>query len=169
MIDVGIDPGVLALGYGIAWGRRLGAAGICTHIGRLDVRAAGHALQIRDVIAAAAARGGPWQPTIFLESMTAARDRATTAQDLIDVQTVGCLTAAALGYVRLLPPSEWKGSTPKVVHHERMIEALDAGERAILAEALRACPKRHHKEVLDAVGILLYGLGRIERTGKART
>lgn len=174
MIDVGIDPGVPALGYAIAWGRQIGAAGLCRPprtVGKpcLDVRGMGYADEIRDAISAQ--RGGPWQVTAYVESMTVTRDRTTTPQDLINVQTIGCIVAGRLGDVRLLPPDTWKGSTPKAIHHERLCALdgpLDASERAIVAAALRATPKKHHKEVLDAVGILLYGLGRTERNGTRR-
>jgi hypothetical protein len=171
--SAGIDPGVQALGYAVAahdgTPGRLQVAG-CARATRPGCGSqALHTLGIRY---SAAIRNAydVIEPVIYLESMESVRDRATTPQDLIDVQTVGLVTALDLapGALFLFSPSDWKGSTPKAIHHERMIEALDEQERAVLRDALRNTPKEHRKEVLDAVGILLYGLGRIERTGALR-
>lgn len=177
---VGIDPGVRALGWARSGhARRLTLAG-CSVLpdtyARSGVRecAVGHLRAIRFVT------GLGWgnHAVTYLESMTAVRDRATTPQDLIDVQTVGCLVASEIAgsadALCLLTPATWKGSNPKEVHWKRWIGtdakpgALAASERLTLREALEQCPKKHHKEILDAVGILLYGLGRIERNGTPR-
>ena len=173
---IGIDPGVLALGYAISYGppelraHRLEAAGCSIQTDRriLAHVASRHEHAIRNAY-------DTINPVVFVESMTIQRGRETTPQDLIDVQTVGLLTAAdaagGIAEVVLFTPAEWKGSTPKEIHHRRMCAPdgpLDESERAVLRDALERTPAKHHKEVLDAVGILLYGLGRIERSGKKR-
>lgn len=159
---IGIDPGVCHLGYAIACDGVIWAAGCSSHEPREDLArmASRHERSIHNAY-------GTVDPIVYLESMTAVAGRATTAQDLIDVQTVGCLTAAELlpARIDLLPPAEWKGSTPKAIHYRRLIPALSRTERDTVRQALISTPKDHHKEILDAVGILLYGLGRIERTG----
>lgn len=165
---VAIDPGVKHLGFAVAWGGEVQAIGCSSRLGpygsgadRLARLAEAHAHTIRPRLDASVF------PLVYLESMVATRDRATTAQDLIDVQTVGCLTAGALNPARIVlyAPGEWKASVPKHVHHPRLIQALTGYEARIVSEGLQATPDAHHKEALDALGILLYALGRIKRSG----
>ncbi len=157
-----IDPGVRNLGAA-AWGadgELLGA--LCSRqptttlgLGALAYR---HVQEITEAI------GGPWDLGI-MESMVWTGVRATTPQDLIDVQTVGALVVASLASEwQLLPPSLWKATIPKEIHHERILAGLTARERAIATTAAAragACAK----EVLDAIGIGLYALGRTDRSG----
>lgn len=165
--SVAIDPGVKHLGFAIAWGGEVQAIGCSSRGGpygsgadRLARLAEAHAHTIRPRLDAS-------DPIVYLESMVATRDRATTAQDLIDVQTVGCLTAGALRPTRvvLCAPGDWKASVPKHVHHPRLIQALTGYEARIVSDGLQATPDSHHKEALDALGILLYALGRVKRSG----
>lgn len=171
---IGIDPGVRALGWAIARivpDRVIVAAG-CSRPKIADGHPLGlatwaelHTSTILD--ACYRVGGGGLALRAHVESMAYVSARATTPQDLIDVQTVGCLVARALSpNVKLHTPQEWKGSVPKYVDHARLLAAppagpLDLGETCVVADALRACgAKRHHKEILDAVGILIHGLGR---------
>ena len=69
-------------------------------------------------------------------------------------------------------PFQWKGSVPKAVHHARVLAKLSAEERALADEAIArgrsgvnsslgkaiAPSKRHN--VLDAIGLGLFGVGR---------
>lgn len=160
-----IDPGTKALGWARAdIGGRIVAAGCSIappRIQELDARADYHARAI----------GLGSALTVWLESMVwTGGARRTTAQTLIDVQTVGCLVAAKVGAnVRLTRPDEWKASIPKEIHHERILEqVLDAGERAIVAAACARAGESNAKEVLDAVGILVHRLGRSNKSGGAR-
>jgi DNA primase len=67
----------------------------------------------------------------------------------------------------LLAPHEWKGSIPKAHHHRRILACLDPAEHAIAHDAAQAAGA-HAKEVLDAVGLLVYYMGRTGRSGGER-
>lgn len=64
----------------------------------------------------------------------------------------GCL-------VLLVWPRSWKGTVPKKIHNERVLAALTEEEVALLP--LRPRAKDHDHNVLDAVGIGLWKLGRM--------
>jgi hypothetical protein len=111
-------------------------------------------------------------PRADVESMRwRPRDARSQPNDLIDVQTVGVLTAHYVGAraIVMRPPQEWKRNLPKAIHHARIFAALraDLGEPAIVERAYEAAGA-HAKEVLDAVGIALYVAGRIDESGKRR-
>lgn len=99
----------------------------------------------------------------------------STAQDLIDVQAVGCsVVGLVCRSVRLVVPRDWKGGTPKDIHHKRMLRALTswelnqmsaAGTYEIVERALNNRSRGNDKEALDAIGIGLYFNGRIDRKG----
>jgi hypothetical protein len=65
-----------------------------------------------------------------------------------------------------LEPNSWKGSTPKLIDHARTWGKLDENERGVVDRCFSTAPgrngmapgKRHN--VLDAVGIGLFGVGR---------
>jgi hypothetical protein len=155
---IAIDPGTRNLGWARSTGGRITAAG-CSRApaGDLGALAAIHASHI--------GRGSA--RVAVVESMTYARDRPTTPQTLIDVQTVGCLVAAAVGAVVVLRrPDEWKTAVPKEIHHPRILAALDTSEVRIVQAALEGVPRTNEKEILDAVGILLHTLKRTSKTGE---
>lgn len=155
---ISIDPGVRNLGWCHAHDGTIVAAG-CSKLaprGRLEDNARLHAHHV------------PTGEVCVLESMEVHRDRPGTPQDLIDVQTVGCLVAASVARtVHLYRPREWKGNVPKSIHHPRLVLALTGTEREIVHSAAHAAGKNNAKEVWDAVGLALFHLGRISRDGCA--
>lgn len=58
-------------------------------------------------------------------------------------------------------PATWKGSVPKDVHHRRVLAALSAEEVALLPKTPRS--KKYDHNMLDAVGLGLWHLGRLRR------
>lgn len=56
--------------------------------------------------------------------------------------------------VRTVTPNQWKGSVPKAIHHKRIRAALGEDELRLLVGATG--------DVIDAVGIGLWELGRLE-------
>lgn len=71
----------------------------------------------------------------------------------------GGLALVLRGYcaeVRTPKPREWKGQTPKEIHVARTARKLSAAEMA----TLEPCPESLRHNVLDAVGIGLWALGR---------
>lgn len=164
MISVSIDPGVRRLGFAVWDGPDLVDCGL----GRsdtpglaLEARAEKHLIEIR-------AHGGTAAARAVVESMEANGSRVPP-QDLVDVQTVGCLTAAWLApSVFLLAPSIWKSAVPKDIHHRRNREVLTPRERLIVDAVRALVPAANEKEVLDAVGIGLYYHRRTQKSGGAR-
>jgi hypothetical protein len=68
--------------------------------------------------------------------------RATPADDLIALTAAGADLARAFaglgGEVKAYRPRDWKGSTPKPVHHARLWEALTDAERLLLGGSVTA-------------------------------
>ncbi len=84
--------------------------------------------------------------------------------------------------VRYVTPSEWKGSVPKAIHHARLVTKLSSDETALIQTVFRSgyrslkvrkimdrleappvplpMPKGKQHNVLDAVGIGLFAVGR---------
>jgi hypothetical protein len=160
---MGIDPGTRALGFaGADESGRLVRAGLS----KVPRDWQGSHADLAGHHGATIGRGSA--RVAVLESMVYAKDRATTPQDLIDVQTVGCLTASRVAsQVVLRRPDEWKSAIPKEIHHPRILDVLDARERTIVDAAVKAAGKTNAKEVLDAVGILLQYLKRTNKEGAA--
>jgi len=157
---VTIDPGVRALGV-CFFEHRVFRLGLLSRskARKLTDQIAEHRSNLPDIGATHAA----------VESMVY-RPTDSTPQDLINVQAVGCTLAGMLApAVTLYPSSEWKGTTPKRIHHERIQSALMfPAETEALADSLKGIPKAHQKEILDALGIGLYHLGRTTRAGTPR-
>lgn len=66
--------------------------------------------------------------------------------------------------VTLPTPTEWKGSVPKRIHQPRILEALTDAERDVVARgATRPRAKDLDSNVVDAVGLGLWKLGRLAR------
>src|SRR3972149_4885609 len=63
------------------------------------------------------------------------------------------------GELRFVEPRTWKGQVPKEIHHRRVVAALSAAELARIAEIQ---PKSLQHNVLDAVGLGLWHLGRLK-------
>lgn len=64
-------------------------------------------------------------------------------------------------------PIEWKGATPKSIHHERVWARLADRERMVVNDAFsrrgmngKPLPASKRHNVLDAVGLGLFALGR---------
>ena len=82
--------------------------------------------------------------------------------DLLAVAlTVGALKFAVrkASAIELVPPHKWKGNVPKAVMLKRIESKLDTEEKEILSQISVAKSKRH--DVLDAIGIGLWALGRL--------
>ena len=72
--------------------------------------------------------------------------------------------AASLGIAaELVRPSEWKGSVPKKIHQPRICRELDAQELELLGDVLCLHSQSKGHNVVDAVGIGLFHLGRLPR------
>lgn len=69
--------------------------------------------------------------------------------------------------VRLFP-SVWKGQVPKPIHNQRVLACLQADELAQFAACTKGLPISKLHNVIDAVGLGLFQLGRMTR-GRSAT
>ncbi len=95
-------------------------------------------------------------PQIYTRSKADPNDLITLAvkvgQLKADAERAGCK-------VYLVHPHTWKGNAPKAVMGKRIVSRLDDAELEVLARVKCAASKRHN--VVDAVGIALWRLGRL--------
>lgn len=69
-------------------------------------------------------------------------------------------------HVRTVAPVQWKGSVPKPIHNARIMSALDPAELAMVADRQRAIPEKLRHNLIDALGITLWAIGRDVNRGK---
>lgn len=81
--------------------------------------------------------------------------------DLLDVVAVGASVASHYSKPITVFPSDWKGNVPKDVMTERIRRAITDEERS----RIEKCPANLMHNVLDAIGIGLWKLGRINKRG----
>jgi len=81
--------------------------------------------------------------------------------DLLDVVAVGAAVASGWWGIECetVFPSEWKGQVPKETMTERIRRSLTDDER----KNIEKCPASLMHNVLDAAGLGLYRLGRLNR------
>ena len=117
---------------------------------------------------------GSWAPVV--EWMQHRGYRSKTSHTLSELCAVaGFVLGAAEGSGILAPVSEWKSTYPKTVHQPWILSALNAAELAILERAtdrsvdqLRAVSQDAASDVVDAVGIGLWAVGRDARIHKPK-
>ena len=66
---------------------------------------------------------------------------------------------------QLPKPAQWKGQVPKDVHNARVLKRLSVDETRLVAAARVAKSKAHN--MIDAIGLGLWALGRMTKTGAA--
>ena len=57
-------------------------------------------------------------------------------------------------------PHTWKGTVPKEIHQARIWAKLDASERTVLDKAGSGIAPSKRHNIVDAVGLALYSVGR---------
>lgn len=104
---------------------------------------------------------------IELPRIYPAAKQTTDPNDLISIAAVAGACAAYTrgrgGTAEFVAPSTWKGQVPKGVMRGRILDALDERESAIALSAEARDGRILGHNGIDAVGIGLYGLGRIRR------
>ncbi len=122
------------------------------------------------------------------------RSRAVPPKILIELAWNGALIAGRyaghFGTVATYTPGQWKDASPKAIHHSRLVNALSGSEWDVLSaafpgwfDAVNAAVRKgalsrwakdsnaHYPrgsalpDVLDAVGLGLFDLGRIDQKG----
>lgn len=149
-----IDPGT----KGIGWAR-FTPAGTLTEAGLARTTARGLHLA-----AISLSYQIPKDPEVYVEEMTyRPGDRRSVPRDLLRVQWIGAAVASAVSSAGIpipVTPAKWKGQVPKVIHHPRIVKALTAGEVECMDRGLADVPEGLRHNVLDAIGIGLWAVGR---------
>lgn len=102
------------------------------------------------------------RPKYYPQSKVPARDLITLA--IRAGECVGpYLNAGA--EVTYYEPFEWKGSVDKNTHHPRLWAALATSERELVSTSLSGVAPSKRNNVMDAIGIGLFGLGRVSSAG----
>ena len=97
--------------------------------------------------------------TIVFETMdvyATGKARSSDLLELVGVEGVFFGFYAPLGCYHYLP-KEWKGQVPKPIHNKRVEKTLNPKERT----KILGLPASTRHNVIDAVGIGLYHLGRM--------
>jgi hypothetical protein len=105
-----------------------------------------------------------WDSTLASEIPQVYQEGKSAGVDPSDLTNLSGVVGAVIGYLNpdqvfTYLPREWKGQIPKDKHQPRIISRLDKEETAVL-NAVR-CPKGKLHNVVDAIGVGLFHLGRI--------
>ena len=101
----------------------------------------------------------------FSFHLVAQRAQVGDPNDLVDVALVAGACAGLLpAKVAFVKPRRWKGTAPKRVTNRRTREVLTSEEVHVYTVAMTAVPAGLRHNVLDAIGIGLWALGRKRRT-----
>lgn len=130
------------------------------------VHASGLAVFTDGLLSAAYYTGDPtvldWVPAdakVIVELPQVYRHGKGDPNDLVDLAFAAGRITRRFELVATTRPGQWKGQTPKAVHHARVRKALLPAEEDVLARAQVARAKAHN--VLDAVALGLWRLGRL--------
>jgi hypothetical protein len=106
---------------------------------------------------------------LAVEYMQTRKGMSAAHDNLIQLTWVSGLLAGYLDTELLaVPANDWTGGRKKEANHPVIESFLDASELAVLRKGMASTIKGHHKEVLDAVGIGLWAVGRFtQHRGKA--
>lgn len=155
---IAIDPGTRAVGWAIFLPdgsmHRCGLA----HVKGTNRVLADDAIELADQI-------GVHLPRVVLEEMVMRpEDPRSQADDLLRVQLVGGIVAARVGQkIVTVRPMRWKGCVPKRIHHRRIGDVMTRAEKDLLTAACRTVHRDLQHNVIDAIGIGLWDVGRLPR------
>lgn len=152
-LAIGLDPGKWKMG------RAVGRDGLI--VSAEVVRTPPARTWSEHAAVVAALSGAPQGAVWWVECpQVRAGGRVAVKADVAELESLTRnLKASATGTVNLLDPFEWKRQVPKAVHHRRIMSLLSPAETAVVQAALTTA-KDGKLDLMDAVGILLYGLGR---------
>jgi len=102
------------------------------------------------------------RPKHYPNSKVSATDIVTLA--LRCGESVGAYSARG-AKVTYYEPAEWKGQVAKNPHHQRIWARLTDSEKDIVEKAARKVPEKKRNNVLDAVALGLFALGRVRVGG----
>jgi len=151
-----IDPGIRSCGWAL-----FGPDKRLLRCGLVQTKSTNR--HLGDDAATMAAAIGFGSPHVILEEMVLRpEDPKSQAEDLLRVQLVGGIVAGRCGgRVTTVHPMRWKGAVPKRIHQSRIRDELSEAERAVLEAGTAKVRGALKHNVLDAVGIGLWGVGRM--------
>lgn len=148
-----VDPGGACLGWAEFVDGRLDRCGLSrTKMKDVGMRAAAHRAAL---VALGAYSGDVKCECMRFRPRKGKKGAYIPPQDLIELN----LIAGHVG-TRWLEPTDWKGMVPKKIHQPKILEALSKEELA-LVEAVMPPSLRHN--VIDAIGIGLHDVGRLDK------
>lgn len=162
-----MDPGIR--GCGCAWFNDAGRLAAAEYVPN-PARRGNRAHEARAMAEAVRAMTNGGLKELAVEWMVVYFERIQSGEEHRDPNDLLALCGVDSALAALFPDakvssytvSEWKGQLTKEACHHRAHARLDAAERLVWDEAVRAGGTRAHN-TLDAVGIGLHHLGRLER------
>lgn len=148
MITLAIDPGVKHLGVAVFDGGALVCAGL---IKTEDKKALSEILFTY---------GYPDSVVVELPQVYQRSKSKGDPNDLIAVAVVVGALQERLRRVELVKPRTWKGTVKKEVMLKRIVSKLTAEETALLPKLSKSLVHN----VIDAIGIGLFAVGRLKKT-----
>lgn len=144
-----IDPGKKSVAFAIFDGNDLATCGFL-----LARERAGLVAQVRETLA------GQFFDDVVIELPKVYQQRRWSGDpnDLIHLAVTVGIIVSMYPKAALVLAREWKGTTPKAVMNTRTEGRLSEIERSRLSGV---CSSRHRHNVLDAIGIGLWRLGRL--------
>jgi hypothetical protein len=170
-----VDPGERKIGLALFRDAELIWAGhyIC---GRVELGESQYLETAKGIVGLMAERRELWEKpgdtvTLAVEEMVARRGRVEAWDSLMEISRMtGALSQRFTDYaqvigcpwtVRLIDPGRWTRRLAKEKHQERTKLSLTVQEQVnIVDPALSEAPKEAHSEIIDAVGIGLFVVGR---------
>jgi hypothetical protein len=156
---VAVDPGKTRCGLAVFRDR------VLIHASEPEKDDSGSMAQIL-VKRAEGAIADPAQPVDWVSEVPQDYDGKSGRKDRLEdlrevVQTIILWRSdIAMRPVTLFRPQAWKGNVPKEAHHRRIVAALAPSEVAIIERLPRT------RDALDAVGLGLFRLRRLDRGGR---
>lgn len=144
MRAIGIDPGLNATGWAVVEADKGPIATGTVRPGKDDTNLYRKLLRIQVHLEIAISTYEP--ECLVVEQMQVRHGTQYDPQDLIPLSIITGIAFALRQQGAYIPtPTEWKGSVPKDIHHERLRKKLNFNERA-------------SKDALDAIGLAVWGL-----------
>jgi hypothetical protein len=155
-IHIGVDPSVSCTGWCLFYGDELHRVEIARAPDIAKACARPHALDLWGDVELR-----PGTCTIELPQHYGSNSKAD-ANDLIGIAAVaGAYAAVSPVPVTFVRPAQWKGQVSKTAMEARIIAALNETSRATAERMIGTMNKGLRNNAWDAIGIALYGMGKL--------
>ena len=156
-----IDPGRRKLAWALMTNGKLDGAGVIV-VPKTEQRDLSELIDYFIIELAKELRGKQRCVKSVVERMRVYPGRSKgDINQLLDIQAIGSAVGSKLAVdLEMVYPQQWKRNQSKEVSHSIIRSRLDREETEVLEDALTESGKTYAGDVLDAVGIGLYGLRR---------